>query len=240
MLTYQKLKKNATRLLAATSLTADEFENLLPAFQAAYDKKYPAHQTATGKPRRRAQGGGVKGQLQEPAERLLFILIYQKTNPLQQMHGLQFNVSQSQANYWIHRLLPVLQQALADLGHKPLREGSDVAQLTAETGDTPQMVIDGTERERQRPKKEPTQKEHYSGKSKAHTDKNLLLADAETTKVLYLSATVPGKKHDKKMADEAQIQYPVNTVLAQDTGFQGYAPAGVIIQQPKKSRKAKN
>ena len=115
MLTYQKLKKNPVRLLAATSLTVDEFENLLPAFNAAYDQQYPTDQTVTGKTRQRAKGGGVKGQLQEEAERLLFILVYQKTNPLQQMHGLQFNLSQSQANYWIHRLLPVLQQALEHL-----------------------------------------------------------------------------------------------------------------------------
>jgi hypothetical protein len=240
MLTYQELKKNPVRLLAATSLTVDEFENLLPAFEAAYEKKYPADQTALGKPRQRAQGGGVKGQLPATAERLLFILVYQKTNPLQQMHGLQFNLSQPQANYWIHRLLPVLQQALDELGHKPVREGKEVAALRSEAGGVPPLVIDGTARQRQRPQADAVQKEHYSGKSKAHTDKNLILADAETTKVLFLSPTVPGKKHDKKLADEAEMEYPVNTVLGQDTGFQGYAPAGVIVQQPKKNRKVKN
>ena len=43
-----------------------------------------------------------------------------------------------------------------------------------------------------------------------------------------------GKKHDKKLADELAIKYPAGTVLQQDTGFQGYAPDGVIILQPKK------
>jgi hypothetical protein len=32
------------------------------------------------------------------------------------MQGLQFGLSQSQTNYWIHRLVPVLKQTLADLG----------------------------------------------------------------------------------------------------------------------------
>jgi DDE superfamily endonuclease len=45
---------------------------------------------------------------------------------------------------------------------------------------------------------------------------------------------VEGKKHDKKIADEEQIKYPEDTVLQQDTGFQGYAPEGVMIKQPKK------
>jgi hypothetical protein len=67
-----------------------------------------------------------------------------------------------------------------------------------------------------------------------------LLVHEQTTKVAYLSPTVPGKKHDKKMADDAQISYPANTRLGQDTRFQGYKPEGVLTTQPKKSRRAKN
>jgi hypothetical protein len=44
------------------------------------------------------------------------------------MHGLHFGLSQPQANYWIHHLLPVLQRALADLGLAPEREASRVAE----------------------------------------------------------------------------------------------------------------
>ena len=240
MLIYQKLKKTPARLLAVTSLTAGEFEHLLPAFKVAYDQKYPSEKTLEGKPRQRSVGGGAKGRLDSFEERLLFILVYQKTNPIQQIQGLQFGMSQSQAHYWIYRLLPVLQQALEDLGQKPERDGSKVAahQLTSEG--VPDLVIDGTERRRQRPKNNETQKEHYSGKQKAHTDKNLVLVNEQTTKVAYLSPTVPGKKHDKKMADEARINYPANAKLEKDTGFQGYEPEGVITTQPKKSRRAKS
>ena len=60
-------------------------------------------------------------------DKLLFILVYQKTNPLQTMHGLQFELSQPQTNYWIHHLLPVLQRALAALGVAPERDASRVA-----------------------------------------------------------------------------------------------------------------
>ena len=53
--------------------------------------------------------------LDQAEDRLLFILIYLKTNPLQTMHGLQFGLSQPQTNYWIHHLLPVVQAALQEL-----------------------------------------------------------------------------------------------------------------------------
>ena len=42
---------------------------------------------------------------------------------------------------------------------------------------------------------------------------------------------------EKKAADAAQIAYPINATLEKDTGFQGYEPAGVLTQQPKKNRK---
>ena len=62
----------------------------------------------------------------------------------------------------------------------------------------------------------------------------MIIGEVASRKIIYLSKTVEGKKHDKKVADEAAIKYPKGTVLQQDTGFQGYAPKGVIIKQPKK------
>ena len=51
-----------------------------------------------GKRRQRQVGGGAKGVLPQMEDKLLFILVYQKTNPLQTMHGLQFDLSQSQTS----------------------------------------------------------------------------------------------------------------------------------------------
>jgi hypothetical protein len=59
-----------------------------------------------------------------------------------------------------------------------------------------------------------------------------------TSKVVYLSPTVAGKTHDKKTVDEAHLLYPVNSTLDKDTGFQGYEPASILTQQPKKSPEA--
>ncbi len=81
----------------------------------------------------------------------------------------------------------------------------------------------------------PKQKEKDSGKKKTHTDKNLLLANENTRRVVYLSKPVEGKKHDKKLAEESKISYPENARLTKDTGFQGYEPRGVLTPQPKKS-----
>src|ERR671927_1338522 len=127
MLTYATLQDRPREFLAATGLTHDEFARVLPAFAAAYTILYPPDQTWEGQVRQRQGGGGAKGVLSQMEDKLLFILVYQKTNPLQTMHGLQFDLSQSQTNYWIHRLLPVLQRALATPGVAPERDASRVA-----------------------------------------------------------------------------------------------------------------
>jgi hypothetical protein len=77
--------------------------------------------TWQGKVRQRQVGGGAKGIWAHMEDKLLFILVYQKTNPLHTMHGLPFGLSQPQSHYWIHRLLPVLRHALAALGMAPER-----------------------------------------------------------------------------------------------------------------------
>ena len=102
MLSYNKLKDRPRDFLAVTSLTLEEFQQLLPAFQAAYEQRYPTKLTRAGKPQQRRAGGGAKGVLQCLEDKFLFILVYQKANPLQTLHALQFEMSQPQANYWIH------------------------------------------------------------------------------------------------------------------------------------------
>jgi hypothetical protein len=239
MLTHDNLKDHPREFLAATGLPREEFERLLPVYRTRYAQQYPAHLTAKGKVCQRQPGGGSKGVLRQADERLLFILVYLKTNPLQAMYGLQFGLSQAQTNYWIHRLLPVVRAALDQLELLPERDGSAVATSALAVAGTPDLALDGTERRRQRPQDPAAQKAHYSGKQKAHTDKNIVLINESTHKVVYLGPTEAGAKHDKQAADAAAIAYPAHATLDQDTGFQGYAPAGVLTRQPQKSRGAK-
>jgi len=44
-------------------------------------------------------------------DRLLFVLVYLKTNPLQVAHEIMFGLPQGKTNQWLHVLLPVLRTA---------------------------------------------------------------------------------------------------------------------------------
>jgi hypothetical protein len=235
MLTYNKLKKNRRKFLALTGLTPKEFTRLLPAFEQAYGRKYPSKKTRAGKARQRKAGGGRKGNLYSVEQKLLFALVYQKTYPLQALIGELFGLSQSRANDWIHQLLPVLKQALANLRVLPERNPRQFARRERRKSQNIELIIDGTERRRQRPKNLKKQALHYSGKKKVHSDKNVVLVDVKTTRVGYLSQTCVGKTHDKKIAENERISYPSEATLHKDTGFQGYEPRVQKTCQPKKN-----
>jgi Helix-turn-helix of DDE superfamily endonuclease/DDE superfamily endonuclease len=234
MVSYATLQANRRRFLALTGLTPAEFEQLLAAFSAAYLQAYPADRTAEGQPRRRPAGGGRKGQLPRPEDKLLFILVYLKTYPLQAVLGELFGLSQPQANHWVHRLLPVLRAALDRLGVLPERDPGRFARTQPAAEPEPRLIIDGTERRRQRPKSPEKQALHYSGRKKKHCDKNVVIANARGRRIDYLSRTYPGKAHEKKIADAEGIAYPPGAVLYKDTGFQGYEPAVKATRQAKK------
>jgi len=230
------LKKKAKEQLAVTGLTAEEFEALLAVFGACYAQRYGEERTVEGKARERRAGGGGKPTLPRMEDKLLFSLVYEKTYPIQTVLGL----SQGRANIWLQRLLPIVREALARLKLTPERNGQEVAHSSRATEGGADLLIDGTERLRGRPVDSQAQSDCYSGKKKAHTDKNVVLVNCHSQKVVYLSQTQPGRKHDKKLADEAAIVYPSAATLGKDTGFQGYEPCGVVAWQPKKSLKVRN
>jgi DDE superfamily endonuclease/Helix-turn-helix of DDE superfamily endonuclease len=234
MMTYKTLSSQPQSLLALTGLTNAEFRKLLSAFQRAYARAHPRDRTATGQPRRRGPGAGRHSTLADDADKLLFVLVYLKTYPLQVVLGKLFGISTSQANYWLHHLLPIVRSALDDLGVLPDRDGDQLGGPAAEPGRSGLVIIDGTERRRQRPKKAEKQALHYSGKKKTHTDKNVLVVSGSSGRVAFLSETYAGKAHDKRIADEAHLRYPPGTILYKDAGFQGYEPPVEQTCQAKK------
>jgi hypothetical protein len=235
MLTYETLKKKPKELLALTGLARREVEALLPVFESAL-RAAEEQTTSKAKKRQRAPGGGRKPGLATVEDKLLFVLVYTKTYPLQVVHGKLFEMSQSSANEWLQFLLPVLATVLDALGVIPEREGHRVAQQERRQEKPHDLIVDGVERCRQRPKSKQTQALHYSGKKKGHYDKNIVVVATRSKRVSFLSQTYPGSMHDKAMVEEAEIHYPRDCTLRSDLGFQGYHPRVGQHWQPKKSR----
>ena len=125
---FTDVQARPTEFLDFTSLTLDEFQPLVPPFEAAFQ----AHMAAwrlDGKPRTARRFTVYKNcPLPTPEDRLFFILVSLKTSALQVVQGRLFGMGQSKAHQWIHVLLPALLAALRSLGDAPARSLTALAQ----------------------------------------------------------------------------------------------------------------
>ena len=127
-LRFADVQSRPTEFLDFTSLTLDEFHQLVPSFEAAF-QAHMATWRLDGKPRTARQFAVYKNcPLPTPEDRLFFLLTYLKTYSLQVVQGRLFGMGQSKANQWIHALLPVLLAALRTLGDAPARSLTALAQ----------------------------------------------------------------------------------------------------------------
>ena len=145
-LRFTDVQDRPTEFLDFTSLTLDEFQQLVPPFEAAFQ----AHMAAwrlDGKPRTARQFSVYQNcPLPTPEDRLFFLLTYLKTYSLQVVQGRLFGMGQSKANQWIHVLLPALLAALRALGDAPARSLAALAQRLGVTeADAATVVVPLTE-----------------------------------------------------------------------------------------------
>lgn len=158
ILNYDGIKEKPETLRAMTSLNRDEFELLCLSFGQVWEEETQSSQ-------RDPSQGGRKSILNRHEDRLLFILFYLKTYPLQEVLAYLFGMSQGQAHFLIYQLGRILRETLKRMDYLPARLSEDMVRILAE--EEPQdLAIDGTERTIERPKYPERQKQFYSGKKK--------------------------------------------------------------------------
>jgi hypothetical protein len=127
-LRFAEVQTRPTEFLDLTSLTVKEFRELVPPFEAAF-QAHMTHWRLDGKPRiARRYTTYTNCPLPTPEDRLLFILVYLKTYPLQVVQGRLFGMGQSKAHQWIHVLWVILRATLRTLGDAPARSLTALAQ----------------------------------------------------------------------------------------------------------------
>jgi hypothetical protein len=125
---FTELQSRPLAFLDFTSVTLDEFQQLVPPFETAFQARMAVWRM-DGKPRTARRFTVYKNcPLPTPEDRLLFILVYLKTYALQVVQGRFFGMVQGKANQWIHVLLPALLAALRALGDAPARSLTALAQ----------------------------------------------------------------------------------------------------------------
>jgi hypothetical protein len=98
------------------------------------------------------------------------------------------------------------------------------------------LFVDGVERPIQRPKDKKRQNKLYSGKKKRHMRKSILAVNGQK-RVLILTQTKSGRRHDKRLADKNLLfeRIPEEVAVWTDTGFQGVLKHHTNTLIPKKA-----
>src|SRR6266705_3501461 len=118
-LRFAELQSRPMEFLDFTSVTLDEFQQLVAPFEAAFHARMAAWRM-DGKPRTARRFTVYKNcPLPTPEDRLFFLLNYLKPSALQVVQGRLFGMVQGKANQWMHVLLPALLAALRTLGDAP-------------------------------------------------------------------------------------------------------------------------
>lgn len=188
--------------------------------------------------RERAYGGGRKGALKDALNKLVFILMYCKVYPTFDVFGFIFNINRSQACRWVHKLLPILEEVLSMKMVLPARQVRSIEEFYKLCPHIKDLFIDATERPTQKKVNKKHSNKNYSGKKKACTRKNVVMSD-ENKRILFLSQTKRGRKHDKKLLDSSDIirHIPEEITLWGDSGLQGIQNQHENSMLPKKSTK---
>ena len=222
MLSYEVLVQKPRVFKSVTGLEIDEFERLFQKFVPKWLEQ--EHERLHRPNRKRAIGGGRKYTLRLK-DRLVMVLCWLRLYLNAEALGFFFGVDKSTASRNTRQQLKVLrllgEETLGWPAPPKRGEGKDVAEALQECPDL-LAIVDATEQRIQRPSDKERQKEHYSGKKKAHTRKTAIVVN-EHGRIRDISESAPGSKHDLKLTVESHVvdRVPEGIPVIGDAGFDG-------------------
>src|SRR4051794_6334533 len=128
MLRYERIRDKASQFRSLAGMSGEEFDLLHNSYEVEWNS-YITHFTVHGELRTRPHRKRKDGKLKDTRDQLLFILHYLKSNALQEHHAAGYEMTQPQANLWIHVLLKLLYKTLKKLGQLPERRSFKIKDL---------------------------------------------------------------------------------------------------------------
>lgn len=219
MIFLSYLRKHPESLQYLVGVRYSQFKLLLPKFSLALRS---CELSWFKQPRLRAVGGGRKSTLQSDWEKLFFTLFYYKTYPTFRFASVIFDLDKRNVQIWVRRLESVLWQTLGYQLNLPVKKVSHYRHWFEVCPQLREFIVDCSERIIQRPNKV-NQEFYYSGKKKQHTLKNQILVNPRNQKILAVSKTVEGKRHDKQVFvdDPLFLKLPPGSKALGDSAYQG-------------------
>ena len=197
----QKIITNDKLCRTLTGLTSKKFQELTQHVRPLWNKvayaRTPQHK------RKHAIGAGRRYELSLD-EAILLTLIHFRTYETLAFLGFLFNKDLSTAYRYIQRFEPLINSVMDIPKDKGALSKEDIL-----------LIVDATEQETE--KREGT---GYSGKKRKQTIKTQVIA-GQDGKIRYVSPSVSGNIHDKKLFDMTSLPKRIQQRMLADLGYVG-------------------
>lgn len=241
----QSFFKNPIKLKRCTGLTLEQFNELSVQLELLWDEAEEKRLSGLNPNRKRAIGAGHPYTLKTIKEKLFCILLYYKVYSAFWLLGLIVNLDASNVCRLVQRLRPLLEKAAdpelevylkkvtLDI-QKGRKKISSFEELKQEFPEIAEILIDATEQQRQRPKKNKrSQKKYYSGKKKKHTLKTQIVTNS-AGRILNVSKTYPGSIHDFEVFKREKTTKLIKSIPKEaktylDKGYTGAKKASPLL-----------
>jgi hypothetical protein len=232
----EKIFENSRLCQSIFGMSQEEIERILPTFSQCLTAH--RYQLKPKKNRKRKVGGGRKGDLPTDEDKLLYILMFLKIYPTYDVLSILSDHQRSKCGDSVKLLLPVLEMALGRELVLPKRKARSLEEVFKRCPEIKDVFLDGSERRTQKPRNLKRRNKLYSGKKRSTTRKNIILND-EKRRIIFMSKTKSGRRHDKKAADKSEVvkYIPPDVTIWTDTGFQGIKKLHPNSVLPNKSTK---
>jgi hypothetical protein len=208
-------------------MTVQEFQTLADKLQPEWNRREQKRLAEMRSDRKHkiGQGRPYAGSFETM---LLLVVMYLRTSAGNAIISLLFGIDEVTVRSWRKRLLPLLSDRFIPkspvMGKR--RRINDIDEFLKAYPEVRELIGDGSEFKIQRPKRK--QGKNYTGKSKRHVKKTVLIVNEKDGMLLGRTKLRPGSVHDKRVLDEdpmkGRIEKHPDILKRMDSAWTGEDP----------------
>jgi len=198
-LRYQAFSKKPRLFRQITTLTVEEFNDLVKRLKPEWREMEVERLNRSDRKNVIGQGHPYFGTFEDL---ILLLIVYTRTSCSNALIGLLFEITETTVITLGQRLLPLLQDKFIPITKVRKKRGTinTLDDLTKEYPGIKEVIVDGTGIAIRRPKRR--QKKNYSGKSRKHEKKAVIVVNPKDGIILSATKLRSGAIHDKRILTE--------------------------------------
>lgn len=205
--TFERAVRKPGFFRRLTSFTVEEFQTLVEKLRPEWKHRELERLTRPHRKRAIGQGRPYAGTF----ETMVFVVVmYLRTSSGNALLAALFGIDEGTIRAWRGRIVPLLADRFVPRTVVSGRERriNDLDEFIKRYPEIKEIIGDGSEFKIQRPKRQ--QGKNYTGKSKRHVKKTVLVVNRKDGLFLGRTHVRPGSVHDKRILDEDPVHQRLN------------------------------